>query len=74
MIAGTSCEMTGTEDYWSMLKLKARKQLDNLKKIRVTTESEEVQTLKKKYSNPILNFNEEKPSKKKLFPDKMKPI
>lgn len=66
--------MTGTEDYWSMLKLKARKQLDNLKKIRVTTESEEVQTLKKKYSNPILNFNEEKPSKKKLFPDKMKPI
>lgn len=50
---GAECQQE--QDYWLLLKERAKKQLCQLKMIRVNTESDEVQKLKKKYKNAILS-------------------
>ena len=57
VIAGRAGGDRATNElYWNSLRDKARRQLDYYKKLRLTTESEEVQNIKKKYKNSILNY------------------
>ena len=63
-VAGCS-EGTGNEEYWNALINKAKKQLGQFKMIRVNTESEEVNQLRRKYKNSIFNCSDSKTERKK---------